>query len=278
VREGRALVSRTEADGDLKGSIGRALAALGGLERLVEPGDEVLLKPNYNSDDRSPATTDPAFLRAVTELVREAGAARVIIGDSSGLPWLPTSRVLRNLGITEELAEMADELLLFDELDFVRVRIGGSYLDSIGIAERAYRASKIIYLSCMKTHRLARFTMSLKMAMGLTDPGDRPGMHMRNLEEKLAEVNVAVAPDLVIMDGRKAFITGGPDKGEVVEPGLIFCSADPVATDVEALKILQSYHGRNRIEGDVWQLPLLRHSVEMGVGVAGEAEYEVIAA
>ncbi len=277
-REGRALVSRVDAAQNLKASIKQCLDNLGGLERLVQAGDTVLLKPNYNSDDPSPATTDPAFLRAVAELVREAGAGRVVIGDSSGLPWLPTRKALTSLGILEELREIGDELLLFDELEFVRVRIGGQYLDSIGIAERAYRAPKLIYLSCMKTHRLARFTMSLKLAMGLVDPSDRPGMHLRNLEQKLAEVNKAIGPELVIMDGRRSFVTGGPDSGQVETPGLILCSGDQVAIDVEGLKVIQSYHARNRIEGSIWDLPLLARSVEMGVGAASDDDYQVVQA
>ncbi len=277
-REGRALVSRTSAGPDLKGSIKQCLDALGGLERLVEPGDTVFLKPNYNSNDPSPATTDPAFLRAAVELVREAGAQKVVIGDSSGLPWLPTRKTLASLGIMQELREIGDELLFFDELEFVRVGIGGQYLDSIGIAERAYHAAKIIYFCCMKTHRLARFTLSLKLGMGLVDPSDRPGMHMRNLEQKLAEVNMAIGPDLVILDGRRAFVTGGPDSGQVETPGLVLCSGDQVAIDVEGLKVIRSYHARNRIEGSIWDLPLLARSVEMGIGAASEDDYQVVEA
>ncbi len=275
-RDGRSLVGRTSAGPDLKASIASCLDAVGGLDRLIEPGDSVLLKPNYNSNDPSPATTDPAFLAAVAELVREAGAGKVMVGDSSGLPWLPTRKTLASLGITETLRDIGDELLLFDELPFVRVRLDGRYLDSIGIAESAYNASKIIYLSCLKTHRLARFTMSLKLAMGLVDPSDRPGMHLRNLEFKLAEVNKAIGPDLVIMDGRRIFVTGGPDSGQVETPGLVLCSGDQIAIDIEGLKVIESYHAHNRLEGDLWALPLLARSVELGIGAANEDEYEVV--
>lgn len=274
--DGCALVARTSAGQDLADDIRRCLDSLGGLERLVRPGDTVLLKPNYNSDDPSPATTDPSFIAAVAGLVREAGASKVIVGDSSGLPWLPTRKTLARLGVMEQLRDIADELLFFDELDFVRVRLGGEYLDDIGIAARAYEAPKIIYLSCMKTHRLARFTLSLKLAMGLVDPSDRPGMHVSNLERKLAEVNLALRPDLVIMDGRCSFVTGGPDVGQVVTPGLLLASGDQVAIDIEGLKAIQAYGARNRVVGDVWELPLLAQSVRMGIGVTSEDEYQVV--
>ena len=61
-------------------------------------------------------------------------------------------------------------------------------------------------------------------------------MHARNLREKLADLNLAIGPDLIILDGRRAFISGGPSKGELREPGLVWASSDRIALDVEGLK------------------------------------------
>ena len=70
-----------------------------------------------------------------------------------------------------------------------------------------YEADKIVYLPCMKTHRLARFSLSLKLGVGLVHPGERRRMHMGNLERKVAEFSLALQPDLIVMDGRKAFVS-----------------------------------------------------------------------
>ena len=54
------------------------------------------------------------------------------------------------------------------------------------------------------------------------------------------------------MDGRKAFVSGGPDKGQLAEPGLVLVSGDLIATDVEAMKIILSYKARNKLTEDPW--------------------------
>ncbi|MCL5110157.1 MAG: hypothetical protein M1401_15110, partial [Chloroflexi bacterium] len=38
----------------------------------------------------------------------------------------------------------------------------------------------------------------------------REFLHAGNLEEKVAELSLAWQPDLIVLDGRKAFVTNGP--------------------------------------------------------------------
>jgi uncharacterized protein (DUF362 family) len=77
------------------------------------------------------------------------------------------------------------------------------------------------------------------------------------------------------MDGRKAFVSGGPEKGELVEPGILMASGDMVAIDVEALKVLQSYPAQNRLDGDPYQLPQIATALKHGLTAAGGA-YKVV--
>ena len=53
---------------DLKAAVKMAVDAIGGVRRALTPGDRVLLKPNFNSDDPFPASTDLGFLKAVSKL------------------------------------------------------------------------------------------------------------------------------------------------------------------------------------------------------------------
>lgn len=48
---------------DLKVAVKMAVDAIGGVRRALTPGDRVLLKPNFNSDDPYPASTDLDFLK-----------------------------------------------------------------------------------------------------------------------------------------------------------------------------------------------------------------------
>ena len=273
-RDGFTLVSKIKVEQDLKASVARALDLIGGLGKVISSGDRVMVKPNFNSDDPYPASSDLAFLKVVIGLLHEAGA-KVVVGESSGGIWRPTRRVLEKLDALRELTEAGAEVIAFDDRawDWVRVRVDGDYLKEVTVPRSVYEADKIVYVPCMKTHPLARFSLSLKLAIGIVHPGEHRSMHLRNLERKIAEFNLTLQPDLVIMDGRKAFVTGGPDKGEIVEPGVVMASGDQVAIDVEALKILGSYKAKNRLLSNPYDSPqivtALRHRL-------GAKEYKVV--
>jgi len=266
---GQVLVSRVVADGDIKASVERSLGLLGTLGQAFNRGDRVLVKPNFNSADPNPGSTDLGFLGAVVELLLEAGA-RVTIGESAGGMWRPTRKVLRKLGVVELARHLDVELIAFEDRadDWVRVEIDGEYLDSVTVPRPAYEADSIVYLPCMKTHNIARFSGALKLAVGFMHPGQRRALHARHLEQKAAEINLCWQPDLIVMDGRKAFVSGGPDKGELVEPGLLLASGDLVAIDVEAMKVLLSYKAKNRLVPDPWQSPQITTALKHGLGVA----------
>ena len=69
------------------------------------------------------------------------------------------------------------------------------------------------------------------------------------------------------MDGRKAFVTGGPNSGKVVEPELMMASGDLVSIDIEAMKVLLPYQGRNKLPEDVWRLPQVVTALKHNIGV-----------
>ena len=235
-----------------------------------------MVKPNFNSADPFPGSTDLGFFRAVLELLMDAGA-EVIVGESAGGRWRPTANTVAKLGVPDLLQEMGMEFVCFDvgEAEYVEVPIGGDFLKSATVPKVMYEADRLVYLPCIKTHKHARFTMSLKLSVGFLHPGERLALHMGNLEQKSAEINLVWQPDLIAMDGRKAFVSGGPDKGELVEPGVIMASGDMVAIDVEALKVLKSYPADNRLDGDPYDLPQIATALKHGLSAAGGA-YEVV--
>ena len=273
---GQVLVARAIAGGDIRASVDGVIALLGHLGQAIERGDKVLVKPNFNSPDPYPGSTDLAFLRAVLEVLLEAGA-RVTLGESSGGIWRPTRNVFRKLGVFELVRDLDVELVAFEEKadDWVRIKIDGDYLGAVSMPRSAYEADKIVYLPCMKTHRIARFSGALKLAVGFMHPGERRALHARYLEQKVAEISMCWQPNLIVMDGRKAFVSGGPDKGQLVEPGLMLASGDLVAIDVEAMKVLLTYKGKNKLIADPWQSPQIVTALKHGLGV-GEGGYILV--
>jgi uncharacterized protein (DUF362 family) len=235
-----------------------------------------MVKPNFNSPDPPPGSTDLDFLRVVLELLLTTGA-KVVVGECSGALWRPTQKTVGKLGVPKLLAGMGVELITFDDhpLDWVVLDLGGDYLKTATMPKSAYQATKLVYLPCLKTHSLGRFTMSLKLGMGLIHPGQRRAIHMGNLEQKATEINLAWQPDLVIMDGRKAFVSRGPDKGDLVQPGIIMASGDMVAIDVEGLKVLSSYRAKNRLPENPWDAPQIVTALRHSLGCK-EGEYRVL--
>ena len=121
----------------------------------------------------------------------------------------------------------------------------------------------------MKTHTSARFSGALKLTVGFMHPGERRALHARHLEQKIAEISLCWQPNLVIMDGRKGFVSGGPDKGQLVEPGLLLASGDLVAIDIEAMRILLTYEAKNRLVPDPLQSPQVVTALKHGLGSSG---------
>jgi uncharacterized protein (DUF362 family) len=273
---GQVLVAKAIAGEDVRASVDRVIALLGHLGQAIERGDRVLVKPNFNSADPYPGSTDLVFLRAVLEILLEAGA-RVTVGESSGGVWRPTRNILQKLGMFDLMRDLGVELVAFEDRadDWVRIKIDGDYLGAVSMPRSAYEADKIVYLPCMKTHSIARFSGALKLAVGFMHPGERRALHARHLEQKVAEISMCWQPDLIVMDGRKAFVSGGPDKGQVAEPGLMLASGDLVAIDAEAMKVLLSYEGKNKLVADPWQSPQIVTALKHGLGV-GEGGYILV--
>ena len=273
-KDGKVLVSKVTNVRNLKEGILNSVNLIGGFNKIVKKGDEILLKPNFNTADAPPGSSDPDFVKAVIELLYEHGAAEVVLGESSTLR-LSTRKVLEETGMMEKAEEAGAEVAVFDEGKWVEVATGGKYLRKVSLPETALKAEKVVYVCCMKTHRWAKFTSSLKLAVGFMKPSERVGLHMRNLEEKIADLNLVVHPNLIIIDGRKCFISGGPATGELRSPGVLLASGDRIALDVEALKIIEGFEGAS-LKDDPWSYTQIRRAVELGLGVKNEQEYKVV--
>ncbi|MGD8565283.1 MAG: DUF362 domain-containing protein [Candidatus Bathyarchaeota archaeon] len=274
VKEGKALVSIVESKDVLKKAILRSVDLIGGFEKIIEKGDEVLLKPNFNTGDSPPGSSDPSFVKAVIELLYDHGAEKVILGESSMLR-LSTRSVLEQTGMIKMAQDAGADVVSFDEGKWVKVETGGRFLKEVSLSETALKAKKVVYVCCMKTHRFAKFTLSLKLAVGFMKPNERMRLHMRNLEAKIADLNLVVHPNLMIMDGRRCFISGGPAKGDLRCPNVVLASGDRVAMDVEALKFMRNFN-ETSLQEDPWNYTQIKRAVELGLGVKGEDEYLVL--
>lgn len=234
-----------KSQSDLKTDINSLINQLGGWNKFIQSGDRVLLKPNFNTADHFPASSDYKFLEAVVKLIYEQGAQEVILGDSCTFSQ-KTEKVINNLHIRNlENLNPAPKIYNFDRHNRIKKPVNGQYLKHVSLPEILGQVDKLILLPCLKTHFLAQFTGSLKLSIGFMDKLDKIKFHAGHLQEKIAELNTVIHPDLVIMDARKCFINGGPMSGEVKEPGLLLASTNRLEIDKKGIEIIKQYPGNS---------------------------------
>lgn len=264
-------VAQVKFENNLKETILKAIDEIGGFSRFIKTGEVVFLKPNFNTADPFPASTDLEFLKVVVELVYDFGAKLVMIGDSSTMST-NTRKVMEKLKVFDLLnLERPPRIYVFEEGNWVKKEIpDGQYLKSVQMPKILERVDKLILLPCLKTHFQAQFTGALKLSVGFMKPFQRVPLHLKNIQEKIAELNKIIHPDLIIMDARKCFIKGGPSRGDVREPNLILASDDRVAIDVEGIKIIQGFKGNSLSKINADELPQIKKAVEFNLGNKSE--------
>jgi uncharacterized protein (DUF362 family) len=96
--------------------------------------------------------------------------------------------------------------------------------------------------------------------------------------QMIAEINSCYNLDFVVMDGVKAFVTGGPESGKVVDPGLLLASKDRVAIDAVGVTILKMYGAKGKVgEAAVFEQDQLKRAAELGFGVTSPDEIKLTA-
>lgn len=272
-----SIITKTTATTDLKLNIKKLIQPIvGDIFSFIKPTDRVLLKPNFNTADPFPGSTSIDFLQAVIEVVKEANPKEILVGDSCTY-FLNTEKVCQAKGAPAIMEKFNVTWHNFENGNWVKVDIpGGQYFKSIKIPKIIQEVDKLITLPCLKTHFLAAYTGALKINIGMLKPSQRGRLHLNHLQERVAEVASVLKPDLIIMDGRKCFTEGGPDKGKVEEANILLAGNDMVALDVEGIKILQSYKANNKLGDDPWALTQIKKAVELGIGAKSSEDYKLI--
>jgi uncharacterized protein (DUF362 family) len=263
------LVYRLNATGSLISAASELESLLGSQYRRLIEDRSILIKYNLNTANPYPAAVDPQMLRTLTDLLLNLGAAVVSAGDCCTISLLPTRSQVKKAGLPEAMQGRA-KLICFDDQTWVTVPIEGHFLKSVTVPRSALEAETIIALANLKTHCLAAYTGAIKLAVGFMHPLERKPLHRDHLQEKVAEINLALPSDLYIIDARTAMISGGPDFGKTAEADTILVGDNPLAVDLEAYNILYSLKEKNNcldgFSGDPFSLTQLRHARDLGIG------------
>lgn len=206
---------------------------------------QVLLKPNFNTADDFPGSTHNDTLRHLVLQLKAMGASSITIGDRSGPA--DTDGVVREKRVDRLCDELGVQLINFETLpadQWARVRPEQSHWrNGFDVAKPVLDAGCVVATCCLKTHGYgAVFTMSLKLSVGITHKRNMTELHSSslNMRRMIAEINLAYAPSLILLDGIEAFTDRGPMTGTRKRADVLLAGTDRIAIDAVGLAILKS--------------------------------------
>lgn len=251
-------------------------------------GKRVALKANYNSADPFPASTNIDTLNYFIRELKSAGVSELTLAERSGMG--DTRAVLEYTGVLTLAKHLQFGVEVLDDLPFsgwVHCDIDGSHWNrGFLLAKVFHEANAIVQTCCLKTHRFGgHFTLSLKNAVGMVakqNPQDgydymselHSSPHQRLM---IAEINAVYEPSIILMDGIKAFVKGGPAHGDEVHPNVLLASADRVALDAVGVAILRSY--RTTVEvarGKIFEQTQIARAADLQLGASSFDEIQLV--
>jgi uncharacterized protein (DUF362 family) len=220
-----------------------ALAHLGGMSAFVKTGQTVLLKPNqtvYYSAEEG-CTTDPLVVGALIRLAKEAGAARVVVAESSGgfFSSMQCMKITGMAAIAErEGAELID--LGSDETPNRTVQIpNGRVIQEVPLPAPLLDADVIVDVPKAKNHHIEPISGALKNWVGTVNQKWRNHHHGDlDMIGRFMDIMTVSRPALCVVDALIAGEGDGPIADQPHWVGCILASADPVATDVAICRLL----------------------------------------
>ncbi len=248
--------------GRVRESIASLIGLMGGIDKFVTRGDSVLLKPNMlaPATPEKAVTTHPAVVRAIAELVLDAGG-KPFIADSPAVPGFALTAKQTGLG------EVAKQLgiPIFELKESTEFKVGDKRIfRMLELSRHALEADRIINLPKLKTHAQMYLTAGVKNTFGCVVGSRKAQWHFKAGTDRiffarmLVEVYHAVDPDLTILDGIVAMEGDGPGTGGMPRHiGLLAAATDAVALDRTILNIAG---------GELHKFFIMLAASEMGIG------------
>jgi uncharacterized protein (DUF362 family)/ferredoxin len=228
-------------DEPLYRAVSHGLSLLGGAERFVRPGEQILIKPNLliAASPDSAVSPHPTVFRAVARCLQEAGAL-LTYGDSPGFgPPALTARLVGYGAVASDLGIPLADFTGGQTVSFPEGRLIKQFV----IADGVLAADGLVSLAKLKAHGLARLTGAVKNQFGCIPGMLKSEFHARMPDRErfcqmLVDLNRLLKPRLYIMDAVIAMEGNGPRNGDPRPVSALLLSADPVALDVTACRLI----------------------------------------
>lgn len=254
--------------------------------KLLNPtgmnGKRVVIKPNFNSADATPASTHNDTLSQLVTELHERGARSITLGESSGPPV--TKNVMTQKGTFDLAKDFRFDVVDFEQItdaDWKPLPLNGlHWAEGLAVPRLISDAEYLVSTCCLKTHGSGGvFTMSLKLAVGMTPKRIRRAMHSSpDMRRMIAEINTGYSPQLIVLDGVEAFTDGGPSRGELKAGNVMIAGHDRVAVDAVGVAMLKSLGANQAIMSrGIFEQEQLARAVELKLGAQGPDDIEIVA-
>lgn len=213
-----------------------AIAALGGIERFMKKGANVIIKPNICTDYHTyeyATTTNPIVVATLVRLCLGAGAGRVRVMD---MPFGGTPESAYAIsGIADAVKAAGGEMEVMSLIKFPQTDIPqGKAIKKFAVYKDILEADLVINVPIAKDHSLARLTLGMKNLFGVTGT---PSLLHSNLGQRTADITSLVRPALTVVDAVRILTSNGPTGGSldsVKLTNMVIASHDIVAADAYA--------------------------------------------
>lgn len=220
--------------------------ALASLDLQWVRGKSVLIKPNAGRIVRPEhgITTHPQAIAAVIEVLKQAGAARLAIGESP-IVGVDTMEAFARTGIKDVAEKYGVDLIDLDATDPIVKKIPGSrILEKTRICSGIYDFDLLLSLPVAKCHMHTGVTLGIKNMKGCLYRYEKVRYHQleyaddeneypeKTLDSAIADLATILLPDITVIDGYIGMEGLGPSGGDLIKSDFAVASLDPVGADV----------------------------------------------
>ena len=225
---------------DPEALVRKAILSIGGMERFVPKGANVVVKPNMciKAPESQGATTRPVVVATLVKMALEAGAKKVMVMD---FPFQGSSAsVYEVCGVGPAVTAVGGEMVPISRVKFVPTKLPKAVrLKEAAVYDDIMKADVLINVPVAKNHMEATVTLGLKNMMGTVE--NRADLHV-SLDQCIVDLNTLIRSHLTVIDGLQVMMRGGPTGGSpdyLKTFNTIIASPDIVAADTYALKFFE---------------------------------------
>ena len=240
-------VPPTRTGEELKASLMNVFHSLGGMEKFVKKGQNVVIKANVVADHglrdgvyQGGVVTDVGLVRALIEVLLPV-AGKVTVAEGASINRAETDKLFAHYGY-DRLTEIDPKRVALVDLNtdsLIRKTVpNGKRMLSREIPLTLEQADVVINLPVMKTHFAALVSLSIKNLQGAIPPLEKYMSHFFGLWQNLVNTHYLVKPKLIIVDGLTAQEDFGPVYGTPKTMNLLIGGTNPVAVDAATMRIM----------------------------------------